>query len=150
MSLWSWLADLIGHKPEFPSSKARSPVNVEVHALPRAVEALEFLRVEWEKALGAKLPAAKLPRVRWFKGDPLTYKGIALKVHSIFWGGGLNEIQVSISTAGANGKPSGTDLAHEILHWALLYLTGDGDAAHVGAEWKLHSAVHMKMIAAGF
>lgn len=110
---------------------ARSPLNLETE-MSGECEAAEFVRAEWSERLGESLPS--LPEIRWFEGDPLTYKGLTLKVHSVYWSG-ADEIQLTVSSVNANGHPSGTDIAHEMLHWALYRTTGDGDAGHEGPLW---------------
>lgn len=125
----------------FAPSKARSPINVEV-VMPRAAEAIALARTEWARRLGVQLPDA--PRVRWFEGDPLRYKGATVAVHSMYRAG------IEIQIGGAEGKrPSATDLAHEMLHWALHESSRDGDAAHARPCWSQVGAVRMVLQEAG-
>ncbi len=136
-----------GPPSAFPPSGARSPLNVEIE-MPLALEATTLARAEWAKRLGVALPA-KLPRVRWFEGDPLTYKGLTHKAHSQYTVQG-NEVQVTATPGGARAThPSGTDLAHEMLHWALYQSRGDGDRPHALPIWQQERDVRAALREAG-
>jgi hypothetical protein len=125
----------------FPASRARSPANLEIE-MAGAEQAVSIARAEWARRLAVKLPEA--PRVRWFAGDPLAYKGQDDRawVHSIYWPH-ANEAQITATPGGKRTPPpSGTDLAHELLHWALHHATGDGDAGHSLPIWDEEGAVN--------
>lgn len=130
-----------GTPSTFAPSRARSPINAEI-AVDGAHEAASLARDEWARRLGVSLPAP--PRVRWFAGDPLRYKGSTLAVHSLYRRG------LEIQIGGADGKrPSATDLAHELLHWALDTAGRDPDGAHAGPLWRDVGAVSAVLRAAG-
>lgn len=126
----------------------KSPTNTELAVSPGTDRAVALIASEWTKRLGPPAPSGALPRVRWFEGYhaedgrccyiEFLRAGAPARVYSQFWPAS-NEVFV---TAVTSDRPSGTGLAHEMLHWALITSGRDGDAKHTLPIWTQVSEVN--------
>lgn len=117
------------------------PTNPEIAAPEGADEATYLILAEWARR---SPPAPRFgwytPRVRWFKGyeSPTTgcchldYGPGRLR-DSVTW---PREASIHVVTVTPEQRPSGSGLAHELLHWALVASGRDGDNGHKGAIWQ--------------
>lgn len=105
------------------------PSNEIIDPPPGAEQAVSAAITAWENILDTDL---KSPLVLWFDGPCLEYDNAYYQDHCV-WGVAFSQYgEIHLSTSAGPYT-----IAHEMLHWALYEMLGDGNATHDAFEWSL-------------